>query len=74
MLMSDMHEIIAEKLFLCGAEEQCFMELFRREEAIDYELEKLPKIVIMGQVRHGRRDDLLKRLNAFKQENSDGKN
>jgi hypothetical protein len=38
-----MHELIAEKLFVCGAEDAAFMELFRGEEAKDEEHERKMK-------------------------------
>jgi hypothetical protein len=36
---SEVHELIAEKLFVCGAEHECFMELFRMQEQLDIEAE-----------------------------------
>lgn len=39
MKTSEMHELIAEKLFVCGAENECFMELFRMQEQLEIEAE-----------------------------------
>ena len=37
MKAHEMHELIAEKLFFCGAETEGFLELFRAEEAKEEE-------------------------------------
>lgn len=62
MKQSDMHEIIAEKLFVCGADAECMMELFRREEALENEAENEPVLTSMGRKNQGTRADLFKRL------------